>query len=47
MERTIKEVRVICGDRLSRVDAIACLAAEQKITPWEEDSTISQCPLCL
>ncbi|PIL24175.1 hypothetical protein GSI_13928 [Ganoderma sinense ZZ0214-1] len=21
-------------------------AAEQKITPWEEDSTVSQCPLC-
>ena len=23
------------------------LAAEQKITPWEEDSTVSRCPLCL
>ena len=22
-------------------------AAEQKITPWEEDSAVSQCPLCL
>lgn len=27
-------------------DLIVVLASEQSITPWEEDASVSQCPLC-
>ncbi len=27
-------------------DNEAIAAAEQKITPWEDDASVSQCPLC-
>ena len=42
----------IRGERLPSVAGYTKLmelgpAAEQKITPWEEDSSVSRCPLCL
>jgi hypothetical protein len=46
VKQTMLEVRSCPSPELTSVDIFHYIAAEQRITPWEDDASVPKCPLC-